>query len=168
MKVRWSLDKATLWVGDLDASVTTEVLRAAFTQFGNVLACRVIRKPEELGFAHQGFGFVDTPEFEEDLGLRVHGDDRVRVIGAENLEAAVEQVTVDLEGPFVLACSVERDGQVRERQQRGGVLLAEFLAGEGDGFFEQGHRLFVLALHNQGLAEVVLGDDGGLVVWAEL
>ena len=59
IKVRWSLDTATLWVGDLGPSVTTETLREAFRQFGNVVECRIEYDPPELGGASKLFGFVE-------------------------------------------------------------------------------------------------------------
>lgn len=105
LKVRWSLDKATLWVGDLDASVTTDVLRAAFTQFGNVLACRVIRKPEELGFAHQGFGFVEYPKVSMAAKVQKLLADNLFLINGSprpvRVEFAVDDEMDDMEGASV-------------------------------------------------------------------
>jgi RNA recognition motif-containing protein len=59
MCVRWSLDRATLFVGDLDPGVKAETLQAAFSQFGNVLSCRIDRQPEELGHGSKGCAFVE-------------------------------------------------------------------------------------------------------------
>ena len=59
MRVRWSLDTATLFVGDLSADVQAEKLREAFAQFGNVVDCRIERAPDELGGASRLYGFVE-------------------------------------------------------------------------------------------------------------
>ena len=59
MRIRWSLDTATLFVGDLGPEVQSDRLREAFSQFGNVLDCRVERAPDELGGASRCYGFVE-------------------------------------------------------------------------------------------------------------
>ena len=59
IKVRWALDSATLFVGDLAPTVTADVLREAFRQFGNVVDCRVERDPPELGGKSKLYGFVE-------------------------------------------------------------------------------------------------------------
>jgi len=59
MKVRWSLDTATLYVGDLAPTDQVEKLREAFAQFGNVVDCRIEREPDELGGASRLYGFVE-------------------------------------------------------------------------------------------------------------
>lgn len=59
LKVRWALDRATLFVGDLSKDVTDETLRAAFAQFGTVLYCRIEKHSPELGGDAKGFGYVE-------------------------------------------------------------------------------------------------------------
>uniref|UniRef100_A0A7S2C8J7 RRM domain-containing protein n=1 Tax=Haptolina brevifila TaxID=156173 RepID=A0A7S2C8J7_9EUKA len=59
IKVRWALDAATLYVGDLAPTVTADVLREAFRQFGNVVECRVEKEPAELGGRSKLFGFIE-------------------------------------------------------------------------------------------------------------
>ena len=49
IKVRWSLDTATLFVCDLGPDVTEETIRQAFHQFGTVVSCRLEKDPAELG-----------------------------------------------------------------------------------------------------------------------
>ena len=59
VKVRWALSTATLFVGDLAPTVTADVLREAFRQFGNVIDCRIESEPPELGGASKLYGFVE-------------------------------------------------------------------------------------------------------------
>jgi len=59
LRVRWALDTSTLHVGDLGPSVTTQVLKDAFGQFGTVVSCRVETEPTELGGAPKLCGFVE-------------------------------------------------------------------------------------------------------------
>lgn len=59
LKVRWALDRATLFVGDLSKDVTDETLRAAFAQFGTILYCRIEKHSPELGGNAKGYGYVE-------------------------------------------------------------------------------------------------------------
>ena len=59
LKLRWLLNTATLYVSDLAPNVTTDLLREAFRQFGDVVNCRLERQPPELGGASKCYGFVE-------------------------------------------------------------------------------------------------------------
>lgn len=59
IKIRWALDTATLWVGDLAPTITSAMLTAAFSQFGGVRDSHIENEPPELGGGSKHFGFVE-------------------------------------------------------------------------------------------------------------
>lgn len=59
IRVRWSLDTHTLCVSDLGPYVTSQHLRDAFEQFGNVVSCRVAYENAESSYHTKYHGFVE-------------------------------------------------------------------------------------------------------------
>jgi len=60
LKVRWALDTATLWVGDLAPDISEEALHNAFKQFGDLVSVRLSRtsgtRGSSMGHAYVEFG----------------------------------------------------------------------------------------------------------------
>ena len=59
LRVRWSLDTHTLCVSDLGPDVTSQQLNDAFSQFGNIVSCRVELEPHEFHKRSKLHGFVE-------------------------------------------------------------------------------------------------------------
>lgn len=59
IRVRYVLDTATLFVGDLGPNVKHEELSEAFKQFGTVVNSRIEFAPPELGGRSKQYGFVE-------------------------------------------------------------------------------------------------------------
>jgi peptidyl-prolyl isomerase E (cyclophilin E) len=67
----------SLFVGGLDAAVTTDLLRAAFLPFGNV---KDLQLPLDAAGAHKGFAFIEFDE-EEDAAAAIANMEGAELFG---------------------------------------------------------------------------------------